>query len=167
MLWRALALTGMASLFSAGALAQWQWVDGSGGKVFSDTPPPASVPDRSIIRRPDLRPPAEPAAGPASDAAGNATAARPVARDELLQTRKEQALAAEQSRQEAEAARVAKARAENCERARRAQATLESGLRIATTNARGEREVLGDEARAAESRRLNQIIQSDCVGAAQ
>jgi hypothetical protein len=57
---------------------------------------------------------------------------------------------------------VAKARAENCERAKRAKATLDTGIRIATTNAKGEREIMDDKARGDEARRMDETIRSDC-----
>jgi hypothetical protein len=52
--------------------------------------------------------------------------------------------------------------AENCARARQAKAGFDSGARIATTNKAGERVILDDDARAAESKRLQGVIQSEC-----
>ena len=64
--------------------------------------------------------------------------------------------------QKAEEARVAQVRAENCARAKQAKASLDSGVRMAVTNAKGEREIMDDAARAAESKRIQGIIASDC-----
>ena len=50
--WRAPLLMGLLLACSSAAMAQWQWIDGTGRKVFSDTPPPASIPDKSILRKP-------------------------------------------------------------------------------------------------------------------
>ena len=58
--------------------------------------------------------------------------------------------------------RIAKQRADNCERAKRAKATLDSGQRLATTNAKGEREIMDDARRASETQRLQDIMRSDC-----
>ena len=41
---------------------------------------------------------------------------------------------------------------------------LDSGTRIATTNGKGEREFMSDEARAAESKRVSDIISRECQG---
>lgn len=148
------------------ALAQWQWVDNAGRKVFSDTPPPAGVPDKNILKRPGagaaLPVAAAPSATPA--AASTATVATPKlsGRDEQLEARKKQAEAEEEAKKKAEADKLAKARQDNCERAKRNKTTMDSGIRIATTNAKGEREILDDKARAAENQRLNAIIQADC-----
>ena len=71
-------------------------------------------------------------------------------------------LAAEQAKKKAELDKIAKIRADNCDRAKRAKATLDSGIRIATTNAKGEREVMDDKARADEGKRLDEVIRSDC-----
>lgn len=152
-------------VMAAGAAsAQWQWIGADGRKVFSDTPPPASVPEKNVLKRPGARAASssgtesadEPAAAPAAAPAPGA------GQDAQLEARKKQAEEAEAAKRKAELERVAKARAENCERAKRAKATLDSGVRIATTNAKGEREIMDDDARAAEGRRLDQIIASDC-----
>ena len=98
-----------------------------------------------------------------SDLAGAAPAApKPPAKDEQLEARKRQAEAAEEAKRKAEDLRIAQLRADNCERAKRAKATLDSGVRIATTNAKGEREIMDDNARNAETKRLNEIAQKDC-----
>jgi len=153
------------------AWAQWQWVDNTGRKVFSDTAPPAGIPEKNILKRPGPGSlPATPAAPAAPAEPGVATPASPAApaapkvpeKDNELEARKKQAEAAEEAKRKAEAERVAKARADNCERARRAVTTLDSGSRIAITNAKGEREFMDDKARAAERQRAEQIVRSDC-----
>jgi type IV secretory pathway VirB10-like protein len=152
---------------SSAAMAQWQWIDGTGRKVFSDTPPPAGIPDKNILKQPGAR--AAPAAqAPQTDAAAASlapaapAAPKPPAKDEQLEARKRQAEAAEEAKRKAEDLRIAQLRADNCERAKRAKATLDSGVRIATTNAKGEREIMDDNARNAETKRLNEIAQKDC-----
>ena len=44
----------------------------------------------------------------------------------------------------------------------KSKGTLESGVRIATTNAKGEREFMDDKTRAAEMQRIEAAIRSDC-----
>jgi hypothetical protein len=159
-------LLAVSTLCCTAALAQWQWVDNAGRKVFSDTPPPAGVPDKNILKRPGPASALPVAAAPstASAAENTATLAAPKlsGRDEQLEARKKQAEAEEQAKKKAEADKLAKARQDNCERAKRNKTTMDSGIRIATTNAKGEREIMDDKARAAENQRLNAIIQSDC-----
>lgn len=145
------------------ALAQWQWIDSTGRKVFSDTPPPAGTPEKNILKQPGARTAAAPAsAEPATPAPSPVAAPKPSAKDEELEARKREAEAAEEAKRKAEAEQVAKQRADNCERAKRAKTTLDSGVRIATTNAKGEREIMDDKARGAETQRINQIIQQEC-----
>ncbi len=150
-------------------MAQWQWVDGTGRKVFSDTPPPSTVPEKNILKRPGLRAPAVAAATSPTQTEATAstrTGAAPKlsGRDEQLEARKKQAEEAEQAKKRAAEERQAKARAANCDRAKRAKTTLDSGIRIATTNAKGEREILDDSGRAAETKRLDDLIRSECSG---
>lgn len=168
-LWRHAGVATLLLAASPWVLAQWQWVDGTGRKVFSDTPPPASVPEKNILKSPGgLR--QAPAPAPAAPAAENAAApaSAPAAapqisgRDEELETRKKQVEDAEQARRKAEEQRVAKGRAESCERARKAKSVMESGTRLATTNAKGEREIMDDKTKAAETRRMDDIIRADC-----
>ena len=163
--WRAPLLTVLLLACSSVAMAQWQWVDSTGRKVFSDTPPPASIPDKSILKKPGsgMTPPAVTAEPTATAAATAAPAAPQIpARGTELEAKKKQAEQAEEARKKAEAERVAKARADNCERARKAKITMDSGVRLATTNAKGEREIMDDKAKAAETQRMEGIIRSDC-----
>ena len=74
---------------------------------------------------------------------------------------KEDAVAAKKKEEEQ---RVTKAKIENCARAKTAKATLDSGVRLGVTNAKGEREVMEDAARAAETKRVQGIIDSSCQG---
>jgi hypothetical protein len=155
-----------ATALPALALAQWAWVDASGRRVYSDQPPPPSIPDRSILQQPTPRGPVitigsepSPAATPARPATpGNA--ARAGGRDTEAQRA---AAAAEAEKRKAEEERIARMKADNCQRARGALATLASGARIVRTNEKGEREFLDDAARASETQRLQEIIGSDCA----
>ncbi len=164
---RSFAFVLVTLLACGSAMAQWQWVDSTGRKVFSDTPPPPGTPEKNIIKAPGSRSAAAPrvavaASAPVQGTATAAAAPKPSGRDEQLEAKKKQAEEAELAKKKAEADRVAKARAENCERAKRAKATLDTGIRIATTNAKGEREIMDDKARGDEARRMDETIRSDC-----
>lgn len=149
--------------------AQWSWRDSNGSRIFSDQPPPASVPEKDILKRPG---PSRAAASPiASEPATSSTAAPTVttatapviaSKDPELEKRKNEAKAKEAASKKAEEERFAAAKRDNCERAKRAKATFDSGVRISTTNANGEREIMGDAARAAETKRLQDVINSTC-----
>ena len=151
---------------SLAAMAQWQWVDKDGRKVYSDRPPPADVPEKNILKQPGYRSAVAPApaAAPASAASAAASAAipRPSGKDKELEEKKKQAEQQEAAARKAEEERIQKIRAENCARARQAKAGYDSGALIATTSKTGERIILDDEARAAEVKRLQSVIQSEC-----
>ncbi|MFM6992363.1 MAG: DUF4124 domain-containing protein [Rhodoferax sp.] len=153
------------------ASAQWQWIDKDGHKVFSDRAPPADILDKNVIKRPSGR--SVPAAAVAEAAATGdvPAAAAPTAPangaktsgvDKELEEKKKQAADAETAKRKAEEERVTKAKIENCARAKQAKASFDSGVRISRTNAAGEREILDDAARAAEQKRIQGIIASDC-----
>jgi hypothetical protein len=149
-------------------MAQWQWIDKDGRKVFSDRAPPPDVADKNIVKRPPGRMPA-PAAPtsdtPASDAGAAApalVASAPKGIDKDLEAKKKQAADAEAAKRKADEERVTKARVENCARAKQAKATFDSGVRVARTSPSGEREIMDDSARAAEQKRIQGIIDADC-----
>lgn len=82
--------------------------------------------------------------------------------DKELEEKKKKAAQAELAKKKAEEEQLATARAENCARAKQAKATYDSGMRIARTNEKGEREMLDEAARAAESKRIQSVIDADC-----
>ncbi len=141
-----------------GASAQWQWVDKDGRKVFSDRPPPQDVPEKNILKQPHTLGRAAPAAAPASAAAAPQISGK----DKQLEDNKAKADAAEAAKKKAEEDRMARARADNCARAKRAKAALAPGQLVGHVNAQGERGYMDDATRAAELRRADEVIASDC-----
>lgn len=158
-----------------GAVAQWQWIDKDGMKVFSDQAPPPEIPEKNILKRsgapaprlsvaptaPAPAPQAAPAGTPGLQIEANQVKP-PSGVDKALEEKTRQAEAAEKAKKAAEAQTIAKAKAENCTRARQGKATFDSGIRVARLNAQGEREIMDDKARAAEQQRLTSVIASDC-----
>lgn len=167
---------GLALFGAVAAQAQWQWIDKDGRKVFSDRPPTSDVLEKNILKRPGGQRAAAVAAAPdaaagtpqgaASSAAGGSAAPGNVPKlssvDKELEEKKKKTADAEAAKRKADEERVAKAKADNCARARQAKATIDSGVRIARTNDKGEREVMEDAARAAEAKRVQGVITSDC-----
>jgi Domain of unknown function (DUF4124) len=157
-----LALVVLTLLPAVGsAQAIWKWRDANGTVQISDQAPPNSVPESAILSRPGSRT-AEIVVGGNTDTAASA----PVRSDATLDARKREQQAGQKN---AEAARAAATqqrdqarREENCRRARSQQATLDSGLRMARLNDKGEREFMDDSARAAEAERVRQQIQQAC-----
>jgi len=163
-----LLLAALACTWAMGAAAQWQWIDKDGRKVFSDRPPPAEIPQKSILKQPgnsiSARPVAVvPAAEGASAPGATASAPRPTGKDKELEERKAQAEAAEAAKKKADDERQAKVRAENCERARQAKAAMTSGQLFSQNNAQGERVFMDETAKAAEARRADNVIASECT----
>ena len=148
---------------SLSATAQWQWIDKDGRKVFSDRPPPQDIPDKSILKQPGAQHGLRAAApAPAVAASMPASTAQPSGKDKELEEKKAEAEAAEAAKKKADEERQAKARADNCARARQARANYESGRLLTHTNAQGERVFVDEATRAAETKRIDGIIASDC-----
>ena len=146
---------------SATAHAQWVWRDASGRVTASDRPPPPDIADKNVLQRPG---PARQAAAPALSASAAASAALPPppALDAELQARRKAAAQQQAAKEKSEADQLATQRGENCNRARGQMAALEGGQRIARFNDKGEREVLDDKSRADETRRVRQVMSTDC-----
>lgn len=163
--WTALTCAAvLGALLAVPAHAQWKWRDKNGQVQYSDLPPPAGVADADILQRPNAttqRRPSAPALA-ASGAASGAPALAPKGSDPELEAKKRKTEQEAVAKKKAEEDKVAAARADSCARAREQMRTLDSGIRIARTNEKGEREVLDDAARAAEARRARDIMASDC-----
>ena len=169
---QSMAMTAVAALFALPALAQWQWIDKDGRKVYSDQSPPAEIRDKDILKRPGGR--MAPAAttpvtndtAPSANApavkASAALAPKLSGKDKELEARKQQSEAEEALKKKAEDDKQAKARVETCDRAKSALATLQSGVRIGVTNAAGEREVMDDAKRAIETKRTKEVADRSC-----
>ncbi|MGJ7496253.1 DUF4124 domain-containing protein [Variovorax sp. RT4R15] len=165
-------ILGWACALPLAASAQWQWIDNTGKKVFSDQPPPLDVPEKNILRRAagasqraSVAPAPGAATAPDAAAPGAAPAAgvpKPTGVDKELAEKTRKAEEVEKAKQAAEAQKVAQAKADNCTRAKQGKATFDSGIRVARVNAQGEREIMDDKARAAEAQRVQAVIDSDC-----
>lgn len=150
--------------------AQWHWLDKTGRPVFSDLPPPPGVSEAQIIKRPNTAqaepangsPPDKPASGAASAEKDRAPSPSSSALEAAVKNKKA-AEELEKSRQnQAEQARVAAAKAENCTRAKRSLAVINSGSRLKTVNEQGESVFMDEDARLAEQARIESVIRSDC-----
>ncbi len=166
---RLLAIALLITCALPAAHAQWSWKDRDGRRIFSDQPPPSDVPDKDILKRPNsirastTLPASEASAStPTSSTATTSTAPRISGKDSELEKRKREQAAAQTALKKAEADKLSAATKDNCERAKRAKASFDSGQRLATVNAQGQREIMSDEVRASESRRLQEVMAADC-----
>ncbi|MEO8835594.1 MAG: DUF4124 domain-containing protein [Caldimonas sp.] len=157
-----------AGLLALPAEAQWKWKDKGGHVQYSDLPPPAGTPDQDILAHPSAparrTPIVTSTSVPAASASAALAAGSAVARsgDPELEARRKKAEAEAAAKVKVEQERVTAAKAENCTRAKAQLTTLDSGIRIARTNAQGEREFLDDKQRADEAKRTKGIISTDC-----
>lgn len=140
-------------LLCADAQAQYIWLNENGTKQFSDRPPPSTVPSNRILKSPNKpaqEPPASaPASAPADEAANKPKKAESVAskNEDFNKRRAEQA---EKEKKAADDQQHAADKSKNCERARAYLQSLESGVRIASTDKNGERSFISDEQRSKE-----------------
>lgn len=159
-------LLGLA--LAGSAVAQWQWRDAAGRRVFSDTPPPPNIAESQILKRPaGVSAPAPAQAAPAAPVPAPAAAATPAAAGSKPAASKPTELddkvqKAEEQKRKAEEERIAKAKADNCARARQAKGTLDSGQRISRVNAQGERVYLDEKTIAEEAQRAQRAIAENC-----
>ena len=146
-----LLLIGFAAA-SAALAQQFRWIDKDGRVQYGDTPPPGAKVTR-------LRPP------PAGSAAAPAAAAskdgkKPPSPEAAFQKRQQEREAEE--KKSAQAAADAEAKRQNCEAARGQLRSIQSGQRMSTTNAQGERVFLDDAQIASERARAEQAVAANC-----
>lgn len=159
-------LIGACCFLSLAASAQWQWLDKDGRKVFSDRSPPPEILEKNILKRPggrsatveSLDRPSETASLPQ----GPASLPKLSGVDKALTEQKKKAEEAELAKRKTEEDRLIKVRAENCTRAKQAKSSFDAGVRISRINEQGEREVMDENARAAEIKRIQAIMDADC-----
>ena len=162
------------------AWGQWVWKDASGRKVFSDTPPPSTVPAKDILRKPaGAAMPVTQDADMLSDAndGDGATGSTKAASNEKKAPSLADKVAAKQKEDQAKAEAKAKAdeakqkelrdallkqREANCERSKKALATLDSGVRVSRVNDKGEKEVLDDSGRNEMAESHRRVVEKDC-----
>ena len=181
----------LGALCAAGAAhAQWAWQDASGVTTYSDTPPPSDVPPASIVQRPDApsatgshsargqdtrnqgyqAPSAAPAApnAPPPGSAPPGPGGRPPAggskswAEQDADFRKRMADRQKTEQKQAEDDAAAQQKTAACAQARGYQQALESGTRLLRPDADGNRNFLDDEQRAAELRKAQEAIASNC-----
>lgn len=156
------------ALLAGAAQAQniWKWRDANGVMQFSDHPPPNSVPAKDIVSRPGTQAQRAPVAADASASAPESAGSAAARTDAELEARKKKLqadkAAADAERKQADKARVDAQRADNCKRAKAQLAMLESGVRVARPNEKGEREFLDDKARAEEVNRSRAAVGDNC-----
>lgn len=173
----ALYLLIAASLAVPGtAFSQWQWKDNNGRTVYSDVPPPPSVPDRAVIVAPGRAPGAyhpvetEPAAKSEAPAKADAPRMQPASAKAGSNKPKDPDAAFEERRDarikaDLEAAtkeREELARQQNCQQMRNYATGLSEGMRVARAGPDGAAVRLNSDERAAELARTNEALQQQC-----
>ena len=152
---RRLLLVAAALAFSASAAAQmYKWKDKDGHVHYGDAPPPGAA--TTEIQAPAA---GTPEAAPEAKK-GDGKAQKPLTPEEAFQKRMKEREAAEQ-KADKERAQADQKRA-NCEQAQTQLRTLQSGIRISTVNAAGERVVMDDSARAAAMQQAQKAVADWC-----
>ncbi|HVL55868.1 MAG TPA: DUF4124 domain-containing protein [Burkholderiaceae bacterium] len=170
-----LGLLSLALLSAPPAAGQYQWRDDSGRMVFSDQPPPTSVPLNRVLRAPQqaaAAAPADPAAAAASAPSGSASdrpshakaapSAPETLADKEMAFRKRMAERAELQKKDREEREKAKELARDCENSRGELHALESGAPIRRTTAAGERVYVGEQERQQRLAAVRKSLAEHC-----
>lgn len=136
---------------AAAAAQQYKWVDQNGKTQYGDVPPPGVQAQR-------LKPP--PSGTAPAPAAAAKKGDKPLSPEAAYRKRQEDAQKENEKTEKAE--QEAAARRENCARAQEQLRQLETGQRIARTDAKGERYFLDDAQVTQEMARTRQIVQASC-----
>jgi hypothetical protein len=164
---------------SVAVAGQYQWRDAQGRMVYSDLPPPASVPAARVVKAPaaalsatSASPSSSSGAAPAAAASlgspgatGTSRAATPAAQsiaDRDLAFRKRQADLAEAEKKAQEAAGRKLELAKACSDAQGDIRSMQSGQRISRIAANGEREFVSDRERAERLEVARKSVREHC-----
>ena len=147
---------GLAIACPGAAFAQaYKWRDEKGGIVFSDTPPPPSIPRANILQGPKGKFVSAPVAASGAPVSGSAavsakaeSSAPKTTAEREADYRKRQLEAQKKTKETDEKSAQEQQRQANCESLRQHLVSLESGQRIARTDSKGERFFVDDEQRA-------------------
>lgn len=153
------ALTLVAGL----AKAQYVWIDAKGIKQFSDRSPPASVPEKNILKAPGrpmvaIAPDGAEQPVPADAGADAAKKAAPTVTERNVEFNKRVSDKAAGDKKAAAAAQAKAAMAQQCAAAREYKMQLDSGVRIGTVSPSGEQAFMSDADRAQASAKTNKIL---------
>ncbi len=170
---RAAFLFLLTGITMGSAWAQWQWIDETGRKAFSDRPPPSHIPEKNILHSPagaaivntHVLPKVVPSETAAAESAEAAEAEKPAAPSaEALKLAKEAAAqkAADEKKQKEERARFLQQRSENCNRAQAALRTLQSDVELSQIGADGQRVAMSKLQREQDIRRTREVVARDC-----
>ena len=146
------------ALFSAAYAQTYQWKDSSGKTIISDTPPPGSAAKSARTlgaQQPSVFKEIKPAEK-ASDAPKSAA-------EQDMEFKKRQQQKAEQAEKDAKEQKAAADKRENCERARRNLAALESNQPFTSIDDKGTPQVVDDTSRQQEIQRTRQIVAESCM----
>ncbi len=149
---RLLATAVILMLAGAAQAQQFKWVDKDGRVQYGDTPPPG-------VQATRLRPPPQGASAPAPAPAAK-KGEKPLSPEAAFQKRQKEAK--EQEDKAAKERADTDVRRANCEAAQAALRQIQSGQRMTTMNAAGERVFLDDDARAREAERAQKAVSEQC-----
>jgi hypothetical protein len=161
----------LLAIAAVGARAQsvWKWRDANGQLHVSDTAPPPGTPQKNIISSPG----AIPAGGTLVPVGAGAPPTRPAsAASAPLTDLEKRKLAADRDKADKDKAdraaldqKNAAIRKDNCQRATVEASNIQNGGRLAVANAQGGRDFLDDTQRAAELKRVQDIMAQSCGAA--
>ncbi|HEX9398345.1 MAG TPA: DUF4124 domain-containing protein [Burkholderiales bacterium] len=149
-----LAVVALALALAVPAFAQqYKWIDQDGKVRYGDLPPAG-------VKATPLKPPSGPAAPASAPAAAQKKGEKALTPEQAFQKRQKDREEADQ-KAEKERAESGVKRA-NCDSAQAALRQLQSGARMNTMNAAGERIVMEDSQRASEMARAQKAVTEWC-----
>ena len=157
--WLLLALLSAAWLAAPAAAETYKWTDADGKVHYSDQPPPVKAKDETTVKS---RKQSTPASAPATTDKGASPGKARTYQEQEADFKKRQVEAAERDAAEKKKADEAAEHKQNCEQAKAQLRTLQTGGRVTQTNAKGEREYMGDAQVNQEIERSKKAVESWC-----
>lgn len=162
----ALAIPAVMLFSPAAQAAQWKWLDAQGVVHYSDLPPPASVPARSILQRPTQTVMPTPATAstaspPSAPTTTKQQQAASALEKKIAEKKTADQAAQEQAKQQQQQEQTLQNQ-QNCLQAQKQLQILDSGQRMVQIDAQGQRVIMDDAQRADEHARIAGLIAQYC-----
>ena len=149
---------GALMVFASLSHAQYMWLNEKGSRVYSDQPPPNSVPLKNILKSPSAADKVMGADTPAAPAAGAAQKGPPTLADREADFKKRALERAALDQKGANDAAQQATQKRNCDLARAQKAAMESGAPVTTREANGQNGTLTPQKFAEEKVRNDQVV---------
>lgn len=149
----------MLGMVNTQAIAQWKWINANGVPEYSDMPPPPSIPQDKILKRPQKPSPVKKEGNLSEEDEQKIKEAKEAPDlDKQVKEEEEKKKKEEESKKKEQQEQLEKA----CANARQNLETYQTGQRIRQMNSKGEWEYLDDQQLGQKRKQVQDFLNENC-----